>query len=208
MIFTYPFNKYGFINKIEMPIKYFFYRLEAFKGLEICPWDCVNIHEVVFSQFAYFCRTYPNYFLEQAICEENGEKYHVKHFGESLCKDSTVIDRVVKNYLRLSQIQEYVLHTRNLNRAKSEYISNAWMKSHRLYSELRTDEPEHCYEIKFEHYFYYNVQFWFEQGELMYEMKKVDTETKFNPLDIDDALDKLDTEYAKEILDLKGCIWN
>ena len=210
MIFPYPFNHYGFIDKIEMPIKNFFWKLECFKNIYAYPWDCVNIHEDVFARFEFFCKTYPFYFVDQAACESRVYEYHKKNIDPEADWDD-MTDEQYKSYLRLAQIQEYVLYTRKLNQEKYDYICECWHKSwtSKFIPSDHTFNGEKCSEWISEHAYYYNVDWWFENGELMYTMEKVLEKGKyFNPLDIEDYIQKVGTAYAKEILDLSGYIWN
>lgn len=205
-MFRYPFNKYGFYDKIEDPIKQIFRRQKVFKDVELYSWDICNIVETTFAHFSYFCKANPFYFIDQYCREVRGIQYEIKH-NNNFTDDSFMQDKY-EAYRRLYEIQEYVEYTRKLNKAKLEHLQNEFHKSYRPFW-VKTDIcSDDCVEYKTEDYYYLEVNFWFEQGELMYDLKQVDYETNFNPLDIDDAMNKLDRQYAKEIIDYSGYIWN
>ena len=197
----YPFNKYGFYDYIESPIRQFFRRQKVFKNIELWNFDVCNIPETVFAHFKYFCEDNKFYFINQYCLETHCPKDVNPEEWVSAFYDK------YEAYRRLNEIQEYVLYTRDLNKAKVEYLSNLW---HSSWKAKWIDSTIHkdCVEFTTEDYFYLEVNFWFEQGELMYDYKKVDHKTGFNPLDIEDAMTKLDRQYAKEIIDYSGYIWN
>ena len=157
------------------------------------------------AEFVWFCKHNPNYFLEQAICEETSYKQWI---GTEHAEDMVECSNEKFNrYMRLSQLQEYFVYTRKLNVIKKEYIADVWHKSwHGTF--VPYDKDPKLVEWKSVHEFYYDVEYWFERDELMYTMKKVDYKTKFNPLDIEDMLEKHDIQLVKELLDLQGHIWN
>lgn len=202
----YPFNKYGFYDKIKDPIDQIIRRLIVFKNVEIYSFDVCNIVETTFAHFSYFCKANPFYFIDQYCLETRGTQYEIKH--NTNFKDDSFMQDKYEAYRRLYEIQEYVIYTRELNKAKLEYLENEFHKSYKP-SWIKTDIcPEGCVEYVTEDYWGLEVNFWFEMGELMYTYKRVDYDTKFNPLDVEDVMNKLDRRYAKEIIDYSGYIWN
>jgi len=213
----YPFNKYGFYDYITYPIKQIIWRQQIFKNIDICPWDLVNIYETVFARFKRFCKgqmsyydCHKNKYLKNACCDIFINQYcRETHnpFGYTQEKWNDLMHDNQEAYRRLHEIQEYVLYTRDINQEKLEYIRELYHKSYTckwVNSFLGKDLTEFTTTEDF----HLEVNFWFEQGELMYEYKKVDHKTDFNPLDIEDVLTKLDRQYAKEIIEYSGYIWD
>ena len=204
----FPFNSYGYYNYIKDPIRQFLIKRKVFKDIDIWKWDMVNAHEVIFAQFKYFCESYPFYFINQYALEYECCKYPSQSIGVPVEEIRESMQEKLDALLRLNEIQEYVLHTRSLNVSKLEFIHTLWHSSFNysifdkeFYAEDGIRHPQRS--------FYMEVEHWFERGELFYTYKKVtDEKVYFNPLDIEEAMDKLDIKYAQEILELKNYIWN
>lgn len=203
-IFRYPFNKYGFYDYIENPMRQILKRQKVFKNIELWNFDLCEIYETVFAQFEYFCKANPFYFMKQYCREVQGIKDLMKH---SLITDESIIDDKLEAYRRLSEIQEYVLHTRKLNETKLDYIGDVFHSSYKS-KWIPSEKYKDCLQYTTDDFFYLKVDFWFERDELIYSLEKVNEKTNFNPLDIEDEITKLDKKFAKEIIELSGYIWN
>ena len=131
----------------------------------------------------------------------------MKHFKEPHF-DSELMLQKIGRLRRLAEIQEYVLYTRGYNQAVLEFLEEKFSQSFKMRSEPYDDQLS---ELVFDHFSYMYVDFWFERGEVHYILTetKEKTEAKtFNPLDLHDAMDDLDKQFAKEIIEFKNLIWN
>lgn len=178
-MFKYPWNKYGFTDKIEMPIRHFFNRLKVFKGIPMFLFECCDIQEWVFAHFKAYLKYYPFNAIEQYAMQ-----------GNALGKIPWVSEERLEKYLKVYHLQDYV-HTREVNQAKMDYL---W----ELLGE--TKERDHALYI----------DWWFERDELMFKTKITEEDylQGSNLFDIENAMDKLDIQRAKEIIELKSYIWD
>lgn len=192
MMLPYPFNKYGWYDKVEWPIRTFFWKLEAFKNISVDPWNCCNASDVVFAQFEFFCKKNPFQFVERFIrTEKNSYQYD---------DADDLWDDTINDLRRLMEIQEYVCYTRNLNKAVERYLEEVFMKYNRLFFVDRLKEKVCLY-----------VDYEFIRGEIQYTVTvskdPIEGKKTFNPLDLEESIDQMDKEYAKEIISLKDFLW-
>jgi hypothetical protein len=202
-MFPYPFNKYGFDFYVADPIKQFFAKSRIIKTY-VCDWDCVNVHQVVIEIFENYCKHYPLSFVNQWVIEQKAFE-----------KDGDMCNAIPEEeqydwknfYLRLHDLEQYVTVTRKNNQALLKQIEDWWHEHTYFGFYIKQEEGKEQYKDMDA------VVDW----ELDYDTliikdwKVVDKATvhdHFNPMDIEHALDKLDAEVAKQIIEHKDGIWD
>lgn len=207
-MFPYPFNKYGFDYYIVEPIRQFFNKSRIIKTY-VCDWDCVNIHEVVIEIFENYCNHYPRSFIDQWVTEQRALKDYPEYSDNF--SESDLVDWRNSN-LRLHDLEIYVIQTRKYNQALAKQIENIWHDNYKLRWEdcdddsgckrLKDSEEEMIVDWELD----YDTLIIKDWKIVPYDEK--DRSKYFNPLDIENALDKLDADMAKLIIEYKNGIWD
>lgn len=207
-MFKWPFNKYGFDYYIVEPIKQVFKKSRIIKT-SLWDWDCVNIHEVVIDIFENYCNHYPRSFINQWGINQHSMMKDIE-FWENMTDEEKI--NFNDSDLELHNLEIYVTTTRKYNQALLKHISDIWHEHYKLewedckdkpgYSRMKESKEEMIVDWELD----YDTLIIRDWKVVPYDEK--DRSKYFNPLHIENALDKLDVDMAKLIIEYKDGIWD
>lgn len=209
--FSYPFNYYGFYNKIIFPKKTQKFLKKISKNIFLQSWDLCQMPELVFNMFEEFCNNYPFHFVEQWSIQQKDYGQYQYAFEKSSLSEEEYFNNILRElepYRELESLRKYV-YVRKTNWEKYKYITDVVLKNSTFRWEVYK-ENEKLKELKIDQKKYYSITYWFDYDVLCYKLKEVETkeEEKSDWHFIEDDLIKMDQKHAAMILNYACYIWD
>lgn len=208
----YPFNKYGWIDFLDKYIKRPHWNRKMIREADypFIPWDISeSLAELVFVQFKMFCEKYSNRFDEykgwvEELAANRGvwSKEQITQW-EEIIEDRKVNGQIGKN------CYTYITDSRIANKKLVDNLLKEMYESSIIDWEDSKDHPGYSEMIQKGKILNFNMKWKVNNCGLITIIKKKEVDKwNDNYHKLEQLCMDLDTKFAKQILDIRGMLWD